>query len=64
MHNMIIKNNRKTRARHVGPYECQGPLAEADHQVPAEFANFLAIYTEICDTTVHTELQLDLVEHL
>jgi hypothetical protein len=31
MHNMIIENDRKTRARHVGPYECQGPLAEVPH---------------------------------
>jgi hypothetical protein len=31
MHNMIIENDRKTRAKHIGPYECQGPLAEVDH---------------------------------
>jgi hypothetical protein len=22
MHNMIIKNDRKTRDKHIGPYEC------------------------------------------
>jgi hypothetical protein len=42
MHNMIIENDGKTRARHIGPYEYQGPLVEVDH-VPAEFADFLAI---------------------
>jgi hypothetical protein len=64
MHNMIIQNDCKTRARHVGRYECQDPLAEVDHPVPAEFADFLAMHVEIRDTIVHAQLQLDLVEHL
>jgi hypothetical protein len=63
MHNMI-ENDRQTRARYIGPYECQGPLVEVDHQVPAEFADFSARHAEIHDTTIHTQLQHDLVEHL
>jgi hypothetical protein len=64
MHNMIIENNRKTRARHIGLYECQGLLAEVDHQVPEEFADFLARNAEIYDTNIHAQLQHDLAEHL
>jgi hypothetical protein len=64
MYNMIIENDHKIRARHIGPYECQGPLAEVDHHVPTDFADFLAMHAEICDITVHVQLQRDLVEHL
>jgi hypothetical protein len=32
---------------HVGPYECQGPLAEVDLELPADFADFLAMHAEI-----------------
>jgi hypothetical protein len=52
------------RTRHISPYECQGPLAKVDHQVPADFTNFLTMQAEIHDTTVHIQLQRDLVEHL
>jgi hypothetical protein len=61
---MIIENDRKSRARHIGPYECQGPFAEFDHRVPADFADFLARHAEIHDTTVQAQLECDLVEHL
>ncbi|KAK1631803.1 hypothetical protein QYE76_006118 [Lolium multiflorum] len=65
MHNMIIEDDRKNHARsHVGPYECQGPLAEVDHELPADFADFLAMHAEIPDSNVHEQLQADLVEHL
>ncbi|KAK1685163.1 hypothetical protein QYE76_046011 [Lolium multiflorum] len=61
MHNMIIEDDRKNHARtHVGPYECEGPLAEVDHELPADFADFLTIR----DSNVHEQLQADLVEHL
>ncbi|KAK1682190.1 hypothetical protein QYE76_043038 [Lolium multiflorum] len=37
MHNMIIEDDRKNHARtHVGPYECQDPFAEVDHELPAD----------------------------
>ncbi|KAK1653181.1 hypothetical protein QYE76_070986 [Lolium multiflorum] len=49
MHNMIIEDDRKNHVRsHVGPYECQGPLAEVDHELPADFADFLAMHAEQC----------------
>ncbi|KAK1698077.1 hypothetical protein QYE76_014774 [Lolium multiflorum] len=65
MHNMIIEDDRKNHARtHVGPYECQGPLAEVDHELPADFADFLAMHAEIRDSNVHDQLQADLVKHL
>ncbi|KAK1647212.1 hypothetical protein QYE76_065017 [Lolium multiflorum] len=64
MHNMIIEDDRKNHVRsHVGPYECQGPLAEVDHELP-DFADFLAMHAEIRDSNVHEQLQADLVEHL
>jgi hypothetical protein len=60
MHNMIIENDRMTaRLNHACWYECQGPLA-----VPVEFVDFLAMHAEIRDTTLHAQLQHDLVEHL
>ena len=65
MHNMIIEDDRKNQVRrHVGPYECQGPLAEVDHELPADFADFLAMHAEIRDNNVYEQLQNDLVEHL
>ena len=41
MHNMIIESERKNPPNDHGPYEYVGPLAHVDHQVPAEFADFL-----------------------
>ena len=65
MYNMIIEDDSKKQARsHVGPYECQGPLAEVDHELPADFADFLAMHAEIRDINVHEQLQNDLVEHM
>jgi hypothetical protein len=59
---MIIENDHKTRSRHIGPYDCEGLLAEVVH--PSDFADFLAKHSEIRDTTVHARLQRDLVEYL
>jgi hypothetical protein len=65
MHNMITKDDRKNHIRrHVDPYECQDPLTEADHELPAYFADFLAMHAEIRDSYVHEQLQNDLVEHM
>jgi hypothetical protein len=65
MHNMIIEADRKNHARTlVGAYECQSPLAEVDHELPADFADFLVIHAEIRDSNVHEQLQANLVEHL
>jgi hypothetical protein len=46
MYNMIIESVRKTQARHVGPYEWGRPLTGVDHQVPAYFANFIAMHED------------------
>jgi hypothetical protein len=40
---MIIKNDHKTQARHAGPYECESPLVDVDHQALMDFADFIAI---------------------
>ena len=65
MDNMIIEDDRKNWARiHVGLYECQGSLAEVDHEVSTDFADFLVMHAEIRDTNVHDQLQHDLVDHL
>ena len=40
------------------------PLAHVDHQVPAEFANFLAMHGEIRDKDMHFQLQADLIKNL
>ncbi|KAK1652200.1 hypothetical protein QYE76_070005 [Lolium multiflorum] len=65
MQNMIIEDDRKNDARtHVGPYECQDPLAEVDHDLYADFTDFLTMHVEILDSNVHDQLQTDLVEHI
>jgi hypothetical protein len=65
VHDMIIEDDRKNGVRiHVGPYECEGPFAEIDHEVPADFANFSVMHAEIRDVNVHEQFQHDLVEHL
>jgi hypothetical protein len=59
MHNMTIEDGRKNHVRrHVGPYECQDPLAEVDRELPANFANFLAIHVEIRDSNVHSNFKM------
>jgi hypothetical protein len=52
-HNMVIESDRKTRARHFGPYECAGLLADVDHQVLVDFANFISMNAEIRDSDTH-----------
>jgi hypothetical protein len=60
MHNMIIEDYRKNYVRrHVGPCERQDPLAEVDHELPPDFADFLAMHVEIRDNNVHEQLQND-----
>jgi hypothetical protein len=45
-------------------FESQGPLAEVDHEVSAEFGSFITMLQEILDKQVHLQLQDDLVEHI
>jgi hypothetical protein len=49
---------------YVGSYECQSSLAEVDHEVPADFTDFLAMNENIHDNNVHEQLQHDLVERM
>jgi hypothetical protein len=63
MHNIIIENDRKTRARHIGPYECMVLLRRLIISA-CRVCWFPAMHAEICDTTVHAQVQRDLVEHL
>ena len=49
MHNMIIESERGNPVHDPLPYECQGPLAANDHDVPMDFADYLAMHIEIHD---------------
>jgi hypothetical protein len=54
MHNRIIEDDRKNPVRrHVGPYECQDPVAEVDHEVPVDFVDCPAMHAEIRESNVH-----------
>jgi hypothetical protein len=64
MHNMIIENDRKTRVRHVGPYECQGPLAEVDHQVSIQSLLISSPFIRISVVALFTFNCNVLVKHL
>jgi hypothetical protein len=41
-----------------------GPLAEFDHELPADFADFLAMHAEIRDNNVHEQFQNNLIKHM
>jgi hypothetical protein len=67
LHNMIIEDERKhpvPLSEQAAPYDREGPLAQPNHQVPASWAAFIAMRQEIRDSTMHQQLQDDLVEHL
>ena len=64
MHNMIIESERANPVDDPHLYEFQAPLAAIDHNVTADFGEYLAMHTEIRDEVVHNQLQHDLMEHL
>ena len=64
MHNMIIESERANPVHDHMPYDFEGPLADVDHDVPADFADYLSMHLEIRDENTHHALQTDLVEHL
>ena len=64
LHNMIIESERYNPVHDHMPYDFEGPHAQVDHNVPADFADYLSMYLEICDEITHHELQTDLAEHL
>ena len=53
MHNIIIESERTNPVDDPFPYECQGPLANIDYNVTADFGAYLAMHTEIRDEIVH-----------
>jgi hypothetical protein len=53
MHNITIECERASLVHGDHPYDCQGALAEIDHQVSAGFGASLAIHHEISDERVH-----------
>jgi hypothetical protein len=65
LHNMIIESERENPvAADPQPYYRQGPLADVDHQIPAQFYAYLQTRQEIRDAASHEQLQADLIEHL
>jgi hypothetical protein len=65
VHTMIIECDRKTRANvHVGPYACQGHLADVEHHVPTDFADCLVMHVEIREINTYQQLQDNMIEHL
>jgi hypothetical protein len=67
LHNMIIENEQKypvPLSEQAAPYDREGPLAQPNHQVPTSWVAFIAMRQEIRDSTMHQQLQDDLVEHI
>jgi hypothetical protein len=60
---MIIESEKNEPVQGDDPFDHQGPDSQHD-QVPGVFSTFLAIYQQIRDDVVHTQLQNDLVDHL
>jgi hypothetical protein len=56
MHNTIIESERAKPPNDNHPFDFQDSLATVDHNVPADFAVFHAMYTEIRDADAHTTL--------
>ena len=64
LHNIIIESEQEDPVFDTEPYHRQGPLAQVDHQLPANWTDYLNMRQEIRDPQVHQELQHDLVEHI
>jgi hypothetical protein len=47
-----------------GPYDCEYRLADANHEVLADFTNFITMHIEIHNSNVNAQLQNDPVENL
>jgi hypothetical protein len=64
MHNMIIESECANLVHDDLPYDWEGPLAQVDNEVPAEFETFPQNHREIRDQDTHQRLQDDLATHL
>ena len=64
LHNMIIESERYNPVHDHMPYDFEGPHAQVDHNVPADFADYISMHLEIRDENTHNALQTDLAEHL
>jgi hypothetical protein len=61
---MIIESECVQPLNNTHSYDFVGPLATIDHDLPADFAYFLAMHAEILHVDTHAQLYNDLVEHL
>ena len=57
MHNMIIKDEHTNSAIDSFPYEFEGHIADIDHNVSADWTDFIAMHMEIRDKDAHDQLQ-------
>ena len=62
MHNMIVEVERDD-SLYDNDWEGQGELV-APQGGPATFQDILHVHHEIRDSTVHNQLQADLIEHM
>ena len=60
LHNMIIESERYNPVHDHMPYDFEGPHAQVDHNVPADFADYISMHLEIRDENTHNALQTDL----
>ena len=61
---MIIESERYNPVHDHMPYDFEGPHAQVDHNVPADFADYISMHLEIRDENTHNALQTDIAEHL
>jgi hypothetical protein len=62
--NTIIEIEGANLVHNDLPYDWEGPLAQVDHEVLAEFGTFLQNHCEICDQHTQQQLRDVLVVHL
>ena len=63
MHNIIIEDECAILVHDPLPYEFQDPLDNVDHNVPADWTDFIAMHMKIGDEGIHQKFQNDLTEH-
>jgi hypothetical protein len=62
MHNMIVENEKDEEDDFI--YDYMGEQVTVSHDDAHELDAFIANYRKIKDNEIHTQLQVDLVEHL